>query len=391
MKRQHPKQFSLFGKADKGALLFVVDSAQLFLSHRLPIALTALNSGYDVHVAAPYHYQSEQLIESYAFTFHTLPDAPEKISFLTDLKALFHLRRIFREINPDLVHLIALKPTLYGSIAARLAKIKAVVATITSTRKVQSAPDSTATGLKHRIIRFLYGIGFKHPNLRVTFQNVDDRDTFLNMGLVNRRQITLIRGTGVNMQQFHPFPELSSLPVVMLASRMRWDKGVNEFIQAARLLLDAGVQARFVLAGGSDPGHPEAISEEQLENWTEEGLVEWWGENSDMPLVLAQAHIVCLPSYREGLPKVLVEAAACGKPIVATDVSGSREVVTDGENGLLVPVKDIENLAVALNLLLGNPDLRSMMGQQGRNKVVTEFSIGHVVEKTLGMYDSLLG
>ena len=385
MKRPHPKQFSLFGKADKGALLFVVDSAQLFLSHRLPIALTALNSGYDVHVAAPYHYQSEQLIESYSITFHSLPDVPEKISFLADFKAMFHLRRIFREISPDIVHLVALKPTLYGSIAARMAKIKAVVATITSTRKIQHT-----AGLRHRIIRFLYGIGFNHPNLRVTFQNVDDRNTFLDLELVARRQITLIRGTGVNMQQFHPFPEMSSLPVVLLASRMRWDKGVSEFVQAARRLQEAGVHARFVLAGGSDPGHPEAIPEEQLENWKDEGIVEWWSDNSDMPLVLAQAHIVCLPSYREGLPKVLVEAAACGKPIVATDVSGSREVVTDGENGILVPVRDIENLAVALNLLLGNPDLRSSMGQQGRKKVVTEFSIGHVVEKTLGMYESLL-
>ena len=391
MKRQQPKQFSLFGKADKGALLFVADSAQLFLSHRLPIALTALKSGYDVHVAAPYHYQSEQFIESYAITFHPLPPIPEKISFFSDFKALFHLRRIFREINPDLVHLIALKPTLYGSIAARMAKVRAVVATITSTRKVQPEPHQGTAGLRLRFIRFLYGIGFSHPNLRVTFQNVADRDVFLNMGLVSRRQITLIRGTGVNMQQYHPFPELSSLPVVMLASRMRWDKGVNEFVQAAKLLSHAGIQARFVLAGGIDPGHPDAIAEEQLENWKKEGVIEWWGENSDMPLVLAQAHIVCLPSYREGLPKVLIEAAACGKPIVTTDVAGSREVVTDGENGLLVPVRDIENLAVALNLLLGNPDLRLAMGQRGRNKVVTEFSIGHVVEKTLGMYDALLG
>lgn len=381
MKKHRPKQFSLFGQADKGILLFVVDNAELFLSHRLPIALTALNSGYEVHVAAPLNHAAEQIIESYSIVFHRLPMTPEKLSLFTDLATFFSLRRIFMEVKPDLAHLIALKPTLYGSILARMNHVPAVVATITSTGKI-----------RQKFIRFLYRFGFKHPNLRVTFQNKDDRDTFLDMKLINKRQIALIRGAGVNMQQFHPMGEATgSLPLVLLASRMRWDKGIGEFVNAARLLQKTGTQARFVLVGGTDPTHPKAIPKAQLEEWHNEGLIEWWGQRDDMPVVFAQVHIVCLPSYREGLPKVLVEAAACGKPIIATDVPGCREVVKDGENGLLVPIKHVDGLAVALNRLLSNSNLRMAMGREGRQKVVSEFSIGHVVDKTLGVYESLLG
>ncbi|WAW09112.1 glycosyltransferase family 4 protein [Oxalobacter vibrioformis] len=391
MKKQRPKQFSLFGQADKGILLFVVDNAELFLSHRLPIALTALNSGYEVHVAAPQNFAAEQLIESYSIVFHRLSMNPEKFGFFSELKTFFSLRRIIKEVKPDLLHLITLKPTLYGSVIARMNKVPAVVATITGTRKIRLAPGSEKENLRQKYIRLLYGYGFKHPNLRVTFQNKDDRDMFLDMALINKRQIALIRGTGVNMQQFHPMQEIiGTLPLVLLASRMRWDKGVGEFVAAAKQLQESGTKARFVLVGGTDPTHPEAIPETRLQDWHNSGIIEWWGPKHDMPIVFAQAHIVCLPSYREGLPKVLVEAAACGKPIVATDVSGCREIIVNEENGLLVPVQEVENLAVALNRLLSNPHLRFEMGQRGRQKVVAEFSIGHVVDKTLGVYESLL-
>lgn len=391
MKKQRPKQFSLFGQADKGILLFVVDNAELFLSHRLPIALTALNSGYEVHVAAPLNFAAEQLIESYSIVFHRLSMTPEKFSVFSELKTFFSLHRIIKEVKPDLLHLITLKPTLYGSVIARMNNVPAVVATITGTRKIRLAPETEKANLRQKYIRRLYGYGFKHPNLRVTFQNKDDRDMFLDMELITKRQIALIRGTGVNMQQFHPMQEIiGTLPLVLLASRMRWDKGVGEFVEAARQLKDAGAQARFVLVGGIDPGHTNAIPEEQLQKWHNTGMVEWWGGKNDMLIVFAQAHIVCLPSYREGLPKILIEAAACGKPIVATDVSGCREIVENGENGLLVPIRNVEYLAIALNRLLSNPELRSKMGVAGRQKVVAEFSIGHIVDKTLKTYESLL-
>jgi glycosyltransferase involved in cell wall biosynthesis len=389
-KKPSPKQFSLFGQADKGTLLFVVDNANLFLSHRLPIALTALNSGYDVHVAAPLNHAAKQIIQSYAITFHPLTLNPEKFGFFSELKTFLSLRRVFKEVKPDIVHLITLKPTLYGSIIARMDNVPAVVATITSTRQMQLPSGDQNENLKQKYIRYLYRLGFKHPNLCVTFQNRDDSDLFLEKKLISKGQMALIRGTGINMQQFHPMQETGgTLPLILLASRMRWDKGIGEFVEAARRLKEAGISARFVLVGGTDPRHPDAIPDILLQNWQEEGLIEWWGAKNDMPIAFAQAHIVCLPSYREGLPKVLVEAAACGKPIVATNVSGCREVVTHGENGLLVSVRNAKDLATALNRLLANPDLRTVMGKEGRQKVVSEFSIGHVVDKTLNVYESL--
>jgi glycosyltransferase involved in cell wall biosynthesis len=383
--RHQPKQFSLFGEADKGTLLFVIDKADFFLSHRLPIALTAKNSGYEVHVAAPFDYAAGKLIKSYSFIFHPLPPMPEGISLLADIKTIFALRRIFRAVAPDLVHLIALKPTLYGGIVARMAKIPAVMATVIGIRRILSRPAS----IKAKFIRFLYGIGFNHPHLRVAFQNTDDRDAFLDLQLITRKQIALIRGAGVNMQQFYPIPESHAMPVVMLAGKMRRDKGVGEFAGAAEKLLKAGVKARFVLVGNTDPAHPETLESGEIQAWQEKGIIEWWGEKNDMPIVYAQAHIVCLPSYHERLPKVLVEAAASGRAIVATDVPGCRDVVSNAENGLLVPAKNVDELAAALSRLITSPDLRNRMGQLGRRKVVAEFSTAHVVDKTLGVYESL--
>lgn len=384
MKTPDPKQFSLFGQADKGKLLFVADHAGLFLSHRLPVALTAISAGYEVHIAAPLDYAAEQILESYAITFHRLELNPAQTGLLAALKTCLSLRRILKQVKPDILHLIAVHPVLFGSILARLQKIPAVVATIAGTANARIA--LTQPGMQQTFLRF----GLKHPNLRVTFQNKEDQARFTESGLIEKNRTTLIRGTGVNMQQFHPLPEIvGAPPVVLLASRMRRDKGITEFVEAARQLHQSGIHARFVLVGETDPAHPEAISEAQLRAWQKEGAIEWWGKKNNMPLVFAKTHIVCLPSCREGLPKILIEAAACGKPIVATDIPGCREIVTDEKNGLLVPVHDAQNLAVALNRLLANPDLRKTMGEDGRQKVVADFAIGRVVDETLKIYENL--
>ncbi|MCM1513166.1 MAG: glycosyltransferase family 4 protein [Oxalobacter formigenes] len=382
MKTPDPKQFSLFGQAGKGKLLFVVDHAGLFLSHRLPVALTAISSGYEVHIAAPLNYAAEQILESYAITFHRLQLNPAQTGLLPALKTCLSLRRILRQVQPDLLHLIAVHPVLFGSILARLQKIPAVVATIAGTANARIA--LAKPGWRQTFLRF----GLKHPGLRLIFQNKEDQARFMAEKLIEPNRTALIRGTGVNMQQFHPLPEPVGVPpVVILPSRMRRDKGIDEFVEAARQLQQSGIHARFVLVGETDPAHPEAIPEAQLRQWQKEGAIEWWGKKNNMSRVFAQAHIVCLPSCREGLPKVLIEAAACGKPIVATDIPGCREIVADEENGLLIPARDAKNLAVALNRLLSNPDLRKNMGEDGRKKVVADFAIGRVVEETFKIYN----
>jgi glycosyltransferase involved in cell wall biosynthesis len=220
-------------------------------------------------------------------------------------------------------------------------------------------------------------------------QNPDDEALLVNSGLVAAKRVRLIRGSGVDIQRFAPTLEAPTTPVVMLPSRMLWDKGVGEFVEAAHLLRARGCTARFVLVGNGDPDNPASISEDQLKAWHDSGVVESWGHCSDMPATLAQAHIVCLPSYREGLPKVLLEAAACGKPLIATDAPGCREIVRHGENGLLVPLRDAASLADAIERLLADANLRCTMGQKGRRMVELEFSEAKVAQQTLAVYREL--
>jgi glycosyltransferase involved in cell wall biosynthesis len=233
-------------------------------------------------------------------------------------------------------------------------------------------------------------VAFRHSNQRVIFQNPDDRSVFVDNRILPLQETVLIKGSGVDVETYRPTPEPQGLPLVLLASRMLSDKGISEFVEAARSLRDAGVCARFVLAGETDPGNPTAISAEQLRQWANSKVVEWWGQQNDMQSVLAQAHIVCLPSFREGVPKVLIEAAACGRAIVTTDAPGCREIVRHGENGLLVPVRDSRALAEALRLLIENAPLRARMGLRGREIAVQEFSLERVVKETLNVYRELL-
>jgi glycosyltransferase involved in cell wall biosynthesis len=225
----------------------------------------------------------------------------------------------------------------------------------------------------------------------VTFQNPDDLAVFIDKGIVSKEKTVLIKGSGVDTSIFKTTPEVEGLPVVVLASRMLWAKGIQEFVDAVRILSDSGVKARFALVGKSDPANPSAIPTDQLQSWNEGGVVEWWGHKSDMPGVFGQSHIVCLPSsYGEGVPKVLIEAAACGRAIVTTNTPGCREIVRHGENGLLIPVRDSKALADALRTLIENPDMRARMGARGREIAVAEFSEEKVIEQTLFVYGELL-
>jgi glycosyltransferase involved in cell wall biosynthesis len=228
------------------------------------------------------------------------------------------------------------------------------------------------------------------PSTWVIFLNPDDQSFFIKNHLVNPKRMVLIRSTGVDMRKFSPCPELEGPPVVILPARLLWDKGVGEFVAAARHLRTAGWRARFVLVGDIDDGNPASIALFQLREWEKEGVIEWWGWKENMQDVYAQAAIVCLPSYREGLPKALIEAAACGRPIVTSDMPGCREVVRQGENGLLVPARDAGALAKALMALLQSPITRRKMGNCGREIVEKEFSMEMVNAQTFAVYQSCI-
>ena len=380
----------------RGRLLFVVNEAYFFVSHRLPIARAAREAGFEVHLAtptdnvwAPADYDS-QLLSAEGIVFHPIPLERRGRNPWADLRTFLAIWRLFRRLRPDVVHLVTIKPVLYGGIAARLAGVRAMVSAVSGLGQVFTAQGARAGFLCWLICR-LYAVATASPNGRVIVQNSEDADRLKSLGAVAPDRLALVRGSGADLDAFSPCPEADGPPVVLFASRFLWEKGVGEFVEAARRLKQQGVSARFVIVGNTTTVIASAVPEAQLRAWVEEGSVEWWGRRTDMPVVLAASHIVCLPSrYGEGVPKILIEAAAAGRPIVTTDIAGCREIVHDGENGILVPPDDDAALSDALARLLTDSALRHAMGRRGREIACDGFGEATVVERTLSLYDQLL-
>lgn len=370
-------------------ILYIVNDTNFFLSHRMPLALAAKSEGFDIHVATPLSDDVDKILSA-GFTFHVIPLTRRGVHLWEELASVIALYRLYGKIKPDLVHLVTIKPVLYGGIAARFAGVTAVVSAVTGLGYVFIARGVKASLLRI-VVKGIYRFALGHANGRVIFQNPDDRSSFWKSKLIDVSQTVLIKGSGVDMAQFSPTSEPPGPPLVVFAARMLWDKGVGEFVEAAKYLCDSGINARFALVGDTDSGNPAAVPKSQLESWQQSGVVEWWGQYTNMPMVFAQSHIVALPSaYGEGVPKVLIEAAASGRPIVTTDTPGCREIVRHGENGFLVPVRDVAALAEALRRLIENVELRRSMGARGREIAVAEFSVQRVVSETLDIYRQLL-
>ncbi len=321
------------------------------------------------------------------FRWLPFPLARRSLNPLAGIQTVFRLLRLYRQEKPDLVHHFTVKCVLYGSLASHLLGIRSIVNSVTGLGYVFMAEGGARRWLRG-LIEFSYRLLLRHT--WVIFQNPDDRAVFLKSRLAVPGRSALIRGSGVDIQRFFPRPEPEGLPLVILPARLLWDKGVGEFVAAARSLQTRGVRARFALVGDSDDQNPASVHPSQLQAWEKEAVIEWWGWKDNMDEVYAQSSIVCLPSYREGLPKTLIEAAACGRPIVTSDVPGCREVVRHGENGLLVPVRDSGALAEALFDLLKNPTLRSEMGIHSRAIAEKEFSVELVISQTFALYQACI-
>lgn len=304
--------------------------------------------------------------------------------------AFVQVLRAYRSFRPDLVHHVALKPIVYGGIAARLCGGIPTVNAVAGLGHVFTS-QSMGMRLMRRLLVILLRLSCGGQASRTIFQNFSDRDYLQSVGVTGARRAAVIGGCGVDVDRFAPLPEPSSPPIVMMASRMLWEKGVGEFVSAAKILKARGVSARFVLAGAPDNANPSSIPEGQLRHWAESGCVEWWGHRDDMEEVLARSSLVCLPSYREGLPKILIEAAACGRAIVATNVPGCEEIVRNGVNGVLVPPRDPDALARAIDALLKDSRARTRMGERGREIALQKFKEEDVVRETIAVYRELLG
>lgn len=371
-------------------LLFFVTEDWYFCSHRLPLALAAKEAGYDVSVIT--HVCSHgEVISASGLGLIPLDLSRRGVNPFRELKVIAQLISIYRSERPDIVHHVALKPVLYGSLASRIAKVPYVINAMAGLGLLFSSKT-----LKAKVVRpffiSLFRFLLNRKGMRVILQNPDDRDFMHSSGILKQPDIALIRGSGVDVCEYKAKRESEPvvIPLVILASRLLWDKGVAEFVDAANRLKQQGVCARFALVGEGDAQNPRSIDQQQLEIWRQQGVVEIWGKRDDMPDVFAQSHIVCLPSfYGEGVPKVLIEAAACEKPIVTTDTAGCREIVHNGVNGIHVPVRDSLAVATALKKLIESPDLRKAMGEKGRELVESEFSLDRVNRETLALYEQV--
>ena len=367
-------------------ILLFANTDWYIYNFRLSLAQELRNQGHEVLLLSPpgdFH----ELLQANGFQWISFPLSRQSIKPFPELLSILHLIRLYHQIRPDIVHHFTIKPVIYGSLAAHILHIPGIINSITGLGHL-----FIDTGARTRFLRTIASVLYR-ISLRRTqaiFENPEDRDIFIQNRLLKAEQSHLILGTGVDVEKFHPTGEKNGVPVVLFSSRMLVTKGLMEFVEATRILKEKGVQARFALAGRTDPGNPASLSEQQIDVWKEFGLLEWWGWRDDMPSTLAQADIFCLPSYREGVPNALLEATASGLPIVTTDVPGCRDVVTHGINGLLVPVRNVPILAEALETLLSNPQLRNNMGIAGREIAVNQFGLNKVNEETLMVYKQFL-
>lgn len=370
-------------------MLFVVNVDWFFLSHRWPIAEALLAQGVDVHLATATTPDAREFLENAGVVIHQLPftrrgRSPAELGRLTAA-----LSRIHRKVRPDLAHNVTVKPVLVGSVASRLGGTKAVVNAISGFGHLLS--DAEAGRLAPRATLQAYRVALRAPaSSRVVFQNRAALDDFVGRGVVRATAARLIPGMGVDPRQFHPPAEEPSPPVVMLVGRMIRSKGIEEFLAAAPQIADAVPTARCVLIGPTDDGNPLAYTESDLRRLAGSAGVEYLGPSNDVATAMRGASIQVFPTYHEGLPKTLLEAASTARAIVATDIPACREVLLDGHNGRLIPTRDAQALATTVIGLLRDPRQRTRLGREARRTILKSFTVEHAVDQHLRLYEEML-
>lgn len=371
------------------SVLFAVTEDWYFWSHRKPLAELLHREGCAITIATRFNRFEARLAEA-GFNCIALPFERSLRHPVRDLRAVLLLWRAIRRTRADVVHLVSLKPILLSALALLCERRTRFVAAFTGMGYLFSSSDRRAHWYRRGVVAALR-ILLRRRTCWIIVQNADDRALLQSERLGEPARTILIRGVGVDVGIFsYREAPADGPPVVVLPARLIRDKGIEEFVAAARELKHRSVDVRCVLAGSDDPDNPAAIARATIDAWVEEGVVEWWGHRDDMPAVYHAAHIVCLPSYREGLPKVLIEAAACGRPLIATNVAGCREVCRDGVNGKLVPPRSAAALVEAIAELVAAPELRQRYGAAGRELVEAEFSLEQIGRETLAAYARIL-
>lgn len=370
-------------------LLIVVNDPNFFLSHRLPIAIKAKSEGFTVHIATMPGKSVEKII---AMGFHHSPIFMTRSgkNVFHEVKTFFSILFLLFKIKPDIAHFVTIKPVIYGGIAARLSSVHGVVAAISGLGFIFN-PKTINEKITLKITKFFYRIALGKKNIQLIFQNTNDRDSLLSLCKIPDSKVNLIKGSGVDLNIFTYTPATQETPIICMASRLLLDKGVAEFVTAAQILKGKGVNARFQLIGDIDVGNPRTVTKTQIEQWKKENVVEVVGHRNDIAKLFSSANIIVFPSYYgEGLPKVLIEAAACGRPIITTDHPGCRDAIENGTTGILVPIKDITALSNAMEQLINSSELRDRMGRAAREFAEKNFSIESVTRQHVDIYKELL-
>jgi len=368
-------------------ILFIVSEDWYFVSHRLHLATTAINNGYEVALLSRVS-KHQELIRSLGIKVINWPLERRSLNPIRELISIYCVVRAVRIIKPNLIHAVGIKPVVYTSLSKVFLNIDGIVLALGGLGFIFRSNRISAKILKMFIV-LIFRLFLTNANVRFIIQNRDDGQILKSFNIANSSKIRLIRGAGVSVNDFFPNNVQNEIPLVILPARMLWDKGVEDFVNCAQRFYRNKVSVRFALIGDPDTQNPESIPVAQLEQWVQLGFVEWWGEKDNMLKIYHMADIVCFPSYHEGLPKALLEAACCEIPIVSYDVSGCSEIVKDNVNGFLVPFKNENALYTAVLELLENPILRTKFGQMGRKIVIKEFTQEKIASETIRVWGEI--
>ena len=369
--------------------MFIISEDWYFYSHRLSLAKTAINYGYKVALLSHYTNHRE-IIEAEGIKTIAWPLNRSSRNLYKEIEAIKSIVSTIRQFKPSMIHSVAMKPVIYSAIACNLSGLKSRIFALAGLGFVFTSKKISAELLRP-FMEITFKLLFQGKNTRLILQNSEDQSALLSAKVINKNYIRLIRGAGVDTASFHYQKIPNEIPVIILPARMLWAKGIQDFVDCVKKINYNKKIARFVLVGIPDKENPDAIPIEKLKEWNNSGIVEWWGHQSDMPTVYHKSTIVCLPtSYGEGLPKSLLEAASCGRPIITYDVPGCREIVKDGYNGYLVQPKSIDGLVEAIILLINNYKLCVQMGKNGRKLVEKHFTQEKIARETIAVWEEVL-
>lgn len=369
----------------KPKIVFFITEDWYFYSHRLPLAIAAQKEGFDVYLITKKISHSD-LIRKHGINVINLDLRRGEVSLFSDILMFMKLINILQKIKPDIIHNVALKPILYGNMAALLTNVHSSINSFAGLGYIFIS-NSLKAKVINSILKIVFRIILNGKNNRIIFQNEDDLKLMVSKKFVKKNISTIIRGSGVDKKKFRYTVENNNTQNIVLASRLLWDKGIGEFVKASKIIKKKNYKnLRFIIVGKIDDQNPSSISKKKLLYWQGKKIIEWWGFNEDINKVYEQSNIVCLPSYREGLPKSLIEAAACGRAIITTDVPGCREIVINDYNGKLVPKKNASLLAKAILELINDNYMRNRMGKNGLKYFKDNFTIEHIVSQHMLIY-----